>query len=263
VAVAVATSPQGGNAQRRPGRFPDMQQQMGGEYYSPPDWRGNPLYDGKVTFVRIKWRGYEKFTDEGPGWSHDYPISETHFMKIMREITAAHPFVQKGEMYGSKILAFDDPELFKYPVAYVSEPGGWHMNASELAGFRKYIQRGGFVIFDDMGYRVGESDLMNLQYEWGRAFPGAKILPVPQSHPVFDSFFKIDLTKVTAYYSRQQAQVYGVYEDNDPKKRLIAVINDMQDLGEYIEFSDRGFDVVPSNEAYKLLVNYFIYALTH
>src|SRR5262249_7696913 len=133
----------------------------------------------------------------------------------------------------------------------------------ELAGFKKFIEKGGFMIFDDMGFRGGPNDMMNLNYEWQRAFPKARLLPVPANHPVFDSFFKIDLTKVTAYYSRSQAQIYGYFEDNDPKKRLIAVVNDMQDLGEYIEFSDRGFDVVPSNEAYKLVINYFIYALSH
>ena len=30
-----------------------------------------------------------------------------------------------------------------------------------------------------------------------------------------------------------------------------------------IEFSERGFSVTPTNEAYKLAVNYFVYALTH
>jgi hypothetical protein len=104
---------------------------------------------------------------------------------------------------------------------------------------------------------------MNLNYEWQRAFPKAKLMLIPPDHPIFDSFFKVDLSKVMAYYSRTTPQIYGYFEDNDPTKRLLAVINDMQDLGEYIEFSDRGFDVVPANESYKLLINYFVYALSH
>jgi hypothetical protein len=254
------------SAQRRPGRnfgF-DMGSAMGGDgYYIPPDFRGNPLYDGRVTFVRIRYRGYEHFTDQGPGWSHDYPISETHFAKIMREITTTRPFVESGSIFGSAIINMDDPSLFKYPVAYLSEPGGWHMTATELAAFKKYIDRGGFMIFDDMGSRGGPADLMNLDYEWRRAFPKAKLQRIPPEHPIFDSFFKVDLTKVTAYYYRGMPDIYGYFEDNDPKKRLLCVINDGQDLGEFIEFSDRGFDVVPSNEAYKLLINYFVYALSH
>jgi hypothetical protein len=44
---------------------------------------------------------------------------------------------------------------------------------------------------------------------------------------------------------------------------MLAIIDNYADIGEYIEYSDEGFDVVPSNEAYKLWVNYFVYALTH
>jgi hypothetical protein len=250
-------------AQRRNYGY-DLSRQLGGDgYYAPPDWRGNPLYDGRVTFVRIRYRGMEHFTDQGPGWAHDYPISETHFAKIMKEITSTRPFVESGSIFGSAIINMDDPQLFKYPVAYLSEPGGWHMSATELAAFKKYIERGGFMVFDDMGSR-GNGDMMNLNYEWQRAFPKAKLMLIPNDHPVFDSFFKIDVTKIEAFYGRgYPAQIYGYFEDNDPKKRLIAVINDQQDLGEYIEFSDRGFNVVPSNEAYKLLINYFVYALSH
>ena len=45
--------------------------------------------------------------------------------------------------------------------------------------------------------------------------------------------------------------------------RLLAIIDNYADIGEFIEFSDEGFNVVPANEAYKLWVNYFVYALTH
>jgi hypothetical protein len=256
--LSASADAQGGRRPNRNYGF-DMGAMGGDGYYTHPDFRGNPLYDGRVTFVRIQYRGHDHFTDQGPGWSHDYPISESHFAKIMREITTTRPFVESGSIFGSAILRLDDPLLFKYPVAYLSEPDGWHMNAAELAGFKKYIERGGFMIFDDMqGYHI-----QNLQYEWQRAFPKARILPVPPEHPVFDSFFKIDLDKVMAFYTRSRAQIFGIFEDNDPKKRLIAVINQDQDLGEFMEFSDRGFDVVPSNEAYKLVINYFIYALSH
>jgi hypothetical protein len=247
---------------QRPGRnFPrDGMRELGGDgYYAHPDWRGNPLYDGRVTFVRIKYRGYEHWTNQGPGWAHDYPVSETHFSKIMKEITTTRPFIESGPIFGSAIIALDDPSLFKYPVAYLSEAGGWHMNPTELAGFKKYIERGGFMIFDDMQ----RYDIQNLDYEWKRAFPKARLIPVPADHPVFDSFFKIDLSKVTAYYTGRPPEIYGYFEDNDPKKRLIAVINQDQDLGEFMEYSDQGFNVTPANEAYKLVINYFIYALSH
>ena len=70
--------------------------------------------------------------------------------------------------------------------------------------------------------------------------------------------------KAQAYYCMGcPMQLYAFYEDNDPKKRILAVVNNYQDLGEFMEWSDQGFQVTPSNEAYKLAVNYFVYALTH
>src|SRR3989338_3596130 len=72
-----------------------MREQMGdpNEFYTPPDFNGNAKYDGRFTFARIKYRGFACFQREGPGWSHDYPRAESHFMRIMREITTLRPLL--------------------------------------------------------------------------------------------------------------------------------------------------------------------------
>ena len=31
----------------------------------------------------------------------------------------------------------------------MSEPGGWYANEKEIAAFRSYLLKGGFMIFDD------------------------------------------------------------------------------------------------------------------
>jgi hypothetical protein len=145
------------------------------DYYPPPAFHGNPQYDGRFTFARIKYRGFEKFGREGPGWSHDYPDAEENFTKILRDITIVNPFVEAGPIVGSAIVTLDDPALFKYPVSYMSEPGGWHPNDKEIAGLRKYLLKGGFMIFDD--FREGGGwgyDWTNLRQEMGRALPNAK-----------------------------------------------------------------------------------------
>jgi hypothetical protein len=232
-------------------------------YYTPPDFHGNHPYDGRFTFARIKYRGYAHFTQEGPGWSHDYPRAESHLMMILRELTAMRPFTREGNIFGGNIFALDDPELFKYPVAYFSEPGGWFPNDKEVEGMRNYLLKGGVVIFDDFG----GNDWFNVVEQFQRVLPKAKILPLDKSHPIFDSFFKIDpdhipWTRDVAY--RGQPQFLAIFEDNDPRKRPIAIFNKELDIGEAWEFSDEGFmPVEMSNEAYKLGVNYIMYALTH
>ena len=67
-----------------------------------------------------------------------------------------------------------------------------------------------------------------------------------------------------ASYGRDPAVFYGIYEDNDPAKRLLAIVNYNNDIGEDWEWSDAGtLPVDVTNQAYKLGVNYVIYAMTH
>ena len=236
------------------------------EYYVPPDWQKNVPYDGRFTFARIKYRGYDKFNGrEGPGWSHDYPRAESHFMRIIREITAIRPFVEAEGTPGGNIIALDDPELFKYPVAYFSEPGGWYPNDNEMQGLTNYLRKGGFVIFDDFDGDGMMGDYQRFVETMQRVLPEARIMDVPETHPIFDSFFKVDLRLMDrgGGYNYGRARYLGIFKDNDPRKRIMAIINLNQDIGEYWQWSDRGFSPVPSNEAYKLGVNYIIYALTH
>ena len=117
-------------------------------------------------------------------------------------------------------------------------------------------------IFDDIEGDPNP-DYRNLITQWQRAFPGSKAVRLGNDHPIFNCFFNIDLSKIPSKMRRVRAEYLGIFEDNDPKKRLVAIIDNFADIGEFIEFSDEGFDVVPATEAYKLWVNYFVYALTH
>jgi Domain of unknown function (DUF4159) len=266
VAAAVAAlvlAPEAGRAQR--GRRFGFDQAFGNpnEFYTPPDFHGNHPYDGRFTFARIKYRGYEHFGQEGPGWSHDYPRADSHLMMIMRELTALRPFIHEGDIFGGNIIALDDPTLFKFPVAYLSEPGGWHPNAGEVKGLHDYLMKGGFIMFDDFG----GNDWFNTVAVMEQVLPKARILPLEKTHAIFDSFFQIEPDKIAwtrdvAY--RGMPQFFAIYEGNDPAKRVIAVFNNNLDIGEAWEYSDEGFmPVSMSNEAYKLGVNFLIYALTH
>jgi len=238
------------------------------EFYQPPAFHGNPEYDGRFTFARIKYRGYLHWAAEGPGWSHDYPDAEENFTKILRDISFVHPFVEQGPILGGVIVAMDDPAVFKYPVSYMSEPGGWQPRDTEIAAFRAYLRKGGFMIFDDFREGWGGNyDFSNLKEIVGRALPNAKWVELTGKEPIFDSFFKIDLKAAingTSAYGTRPPSYWGIYEDNDPKKRLMLIANVDNDIGESWEYSASGFMPIGSaNELYKLGVNYVIYALTH
>ncbi len=222
----------------------------------------NAPYDGRFTFFRVRFEpsggggGGGRF-GRGRGndkkWDHDTPRAERHFMKILEEITMLRP-----KMDCHVIYAFGEPESFKYPVAYVSEPGFWTMDETELKGIRDYVAKGGFIIFDDFQ----GSHWYNFEERWREAFPDLQLQPIPKTNPLFDAFYDIRATELPL--TNGQGEWYGAYENNDPTKRLVAVANYNADLGELMEFSDEAYVSIDlSNEAYKIMVNYVIYAMTH
>ncbi|HEU5217359.1 MAG TPA: DUF4159 domain-containing protein [Gemmatimonadales bacterium] len=218
----------------------------------------NPKYDGRFTYARIK---YTMPMGEFGGrfrdikWGHDYPRADFHFPKIIQEITSV-----RTRTDASVIVALDDPELMKFPFAYLCEPGFWAPSDKEAAGLRAYLLKGGFLIIDDFA----GSHWYNFEAQMKRVLPEARFIPLTADHPIFDSFYRIpDLDFNHPYYG-MKAQFFGIFEDNDPAKRMMAIVNYDYDVSEYWEFSDEGlFPIDLSNTAYKLGVNYLIYAFSH
>jgi hypothetical protein len=242
------------------------QRGFGGSRRAPLDVQvqGNTPYDGRFVFVRLRYNtsfggGFRRGGGGYPPWSHDYPAGEVHFSLILQELT-----LLRIRTDGSNILSLDDPELFNYPVAYMAEPGFWQPSQSEAESFRKYLLKGGFAIFDD--FRGPHWD--NLREQMRQVLPDAQWVQLDGTAQIFHSFFEIDHPEDLAippiYDQRLIPSYWGLFEDNDPKKRLMVIANVNNDISEYWEWSGTGFAPVDtSNEAYKFGVNYVIYGLTH
>ncbi len=225
------------------------------------DYAAKTEYDGRFSFVRLRYgtasdMASGRFRRE-PTWAHDFPRADFHFLKILSELTFVPALVDQGN-----ILTLDDPDLSLFPIAYMSEPGFWSMSEAEAAGLRGYLQKGGFIIFDDFR----GDHIQNLFAQMRHVLPDARFQLLDATHPIFHSFFEINaLDPRSGYYSDAgDTEWWGVFEDNDSRKRLLAIANNNHDLGELWEFSDTGYVPVDlSNEAYKFGVNYVIYAMTH
>jgi hypothetical protein len=222
----------------------------------------NIKYDGRFTFARLTYTtGPGGYYYRGlPAWAHGYNLAESNLMRIMREVTGLRPHVDQ-----SNAFAFDDPELLKYPVAYMTEAGFWTMTDHEAAGLRAYLLKGGFVIFDDFRDDFRSPGWANFEMQMRRVLPDARFVDLDPSHPIFHSFFDIDsFDQLPQYYDRGRPIFRGIFENNDPKQRLLAIINFNTDVSNFWEFSATGFvPVEESNEGYKLGVNYLMYGLTH
>jgi len=222
-----------------------------GGYGDPPI--SNAKYDGQFTFVRL------------PSWAHGFQLgyyrADDNLMRIMDEITSVRPRVDK-----TNVIDISDDELMKYPVSFMTEAGYWNLDDKGAAAFGAYLKKGGFVIFDDFrdpprGGGGWDQFATNMK----RILPDSQIVELKPTDPIFHCFFDIDTFAIIPQaYDLAQPYIAGIYEDNNPKKRLMAIINYNTDVSQYWQFSaDGDLPVDQSNEAFKLGVNYVIYGLTH
>ncbi len=236
----------------------EAQRRRGGQR-QVPNYVENIPYNGdySFTFARISFQPrVDMFGNPGDlKWDHDYPRAELNFAQILMATTMVRPYLG-----GSNIIAVGDPELYRYPVAYMSEPGFLTLTDEEAENLRNYIIKGGFLIFDDFA----ANQWRNFAEKTRALLPDAQLIRLDASHEIFDAFFRIESLEYQHPYYGLQSEFWGVYEDNDPSKRLLLVANYNNDIGEYWEFSGTGFLPIDlSNEAYKLGVNYLIYSMTH
>jgi hypothetical protein len=233
----------------------------GDDYYRPLP---NIPYDGRFTFARVRYTpaagGY--WPGRRPSWIHGYPLAERNLMQIMNEISflGAHEDINT--------VTLDDPELFRYPIAYLIEVGWWTVTDREAAGLRAYLQKGGFLFIDDFkpeGWRGPGGGWEPFAETMRRVLPDVQFLDMNATDPVFHTFFEIDgIDHFPQAYVSGDPVFKGIFEDNDRSKRLMAIINYNTDVSQYWEWSGRGFRPFDqTNEAYKLGVNYLIYGLTH
>ncbi len=215
----------------------------------------NAPYDGRLALMRVRYQ-------DDPGWSYDYPAMEHNLARVLHDITTIRP-----DLEAANVLDLDDPQLFRSPLAYLSEPGYWYPSASEAEGLRAYLQKGGFLIVDDFHFA---NEWAVFEAAMRRVLPTARMQRLDASHPIYNTFFAIESLAVpypgTSGAGALMGEFYGVFEDNDPRKRMMAVINYNMDLGDYLEWSAdprNRYSLVPTNEAYKFLVNYVVYGLTH
>lgn len=220
-------------------------------------------YDGQFIFVRLRWKaGTDGFGAGGPGsnaWIHEFPQAEQNLVSILDDLT-----LLDVKTDGSLVIALDDPKLFRYPIAMMWEPGYWVMTDAEAARLREYLLKGGFIIFND--FERDQWD--NFEAQMRRVLPAGRWIPLDATHPIFGTFFhvaKIDFPHPRNHHLYGfKPKYFGLYENNDRGRRLMAIANYDTNLAEYWQLAGRGFfPIGSSNEAFKLGVNYMLYGLTH
>ena len=214
----------------------------------------SPPKDAEFTYARIRYHMTPDaiFVREVP-WHHDYPFGDETFPSFVKEVSRVHT-----EAAAYQIVDIDSPDLFKFPFAYLCEPGYLELNDKDTKNIREYLERGGFIFVDDFR---GPRHLNNLAFQMKKVFPNRNIIPLTIQHPMFNTFYKIDSLDMRAPYGPGPVEFLGIEDDHG---RLVMIINYNNDLSEFWEWLDRGeLPIRDAATSLKFGVNYLMYAMTH
>jgi len=206
------------------------------------------------------------FPVQGWGWATDYPGGDCKFMGAIHRLTGirVHP--------NPHVMEILDKDLFKFPFAYVVEPGQMYLDIEDAKRLREYLLRGGFLHVDDFW---GPDEFANFEAQISKVFPDRKLERLPMSHPVFRTFFDIDQVVQVPAYRSGCADDGVTWEDNrdkeprvlgisDDEGRLMVVVTYNSDLGDAWEYMDLAcYPTKFSGFAYRMGLNIMIYAMTH
>jgi len=233
-----------------------------GEVARAPVAQVSQPYDATFTFSRIRYgppmrRGSgARFGRFGGGsWAHDYPDADRNMQIMLNEFTA-----MRANTSGSNVFDLEDRAIFHHPILYISEPGFWGITQQGAANLREYLLKGGFLIFDDFE----RDQWYNMAANVAEALPEGQWIEIDESHPIFSTFFYVEDIYVPHPLVQVTPSYQAIFEDNDPDRRIMVLANHNSDLAEYWEYAATGyFPVDPTNDAFRLGINYLIYGVTH
>ncbi|MFW6200763.1 MAG: DUF4159 domain-containing protein, partial [Gemmatimonadota bacterium] len=117
--------------------------------YRSPITEGMPEAQGGFVFCRL-WYDASRGMPSGLGWSTDYPAADHNFMNRVAELTSTRIDHWENGDPGFAAVRATDPDLFKCPFLFMSDPGSVTFTQAEVAGLRQYLLKGGFLWADDL-----------------------------------------------------------------------------------------------------------------
>lgn len=218
-----------------------------------------------VPFTCPEFGGGRFFPRQGWGWATDYPGADCKFMGGVHRLTGirVHP--------DPNVVAIMDENLFEFPYLYAVEVGGMFLSDEEAARLREYLLRGGFLHADDFW---GLRQRANFEAQMLKVFPERPLERIPLSHEIYKTFFDVDSVMQIPnvgngcydQYTWEQPDdrdpvVYGMSDD---KGRLMMIVTYNSDLGDAWEYMDLAcYPEKYSGQAYRMGINFMIYAMSH
>jgi hypothetical protein len=217
--------------------------------------------NSEFVFARLVYQG----TGYGdwPRWQADWPEAEYHFSDGLRRLTR----LDVGS--DGVLVDLQDGELFDFPWLYAVEVGALQLSPPEAAMLREYLLRGGLLMVDDFH---GSHQWAQFASTMQRVFPNRQIIDLRADQELFHVLYDIENWSQIPGIRPLMMNRSWEYDGLIPKWRAIlddsgrpmVIINFNMDLGDAWEHADDPrYPERHTANAYRLGVNYVLYALTH
>ena len=230
-------------------------------------------FRGEFNFCRVMFASNRR---EKRGWDTDYPGAEINFSVRLAELTKTRVTQQpNGTAAEYVVVRLTDPSLFQCPFVLMEDAGTASFNAEEIAQFRDYLLKGGFVFVSDYWGEVGQRQF---DEQMGRVLPRDMypIVDLPMEHPIWHTQFNLthipQMPSIQSWRRSGGDTERGVAEGTqtargiaDEKGRLMVVMIHNSDIpdGWEREGEDDEYFLRFSPDAYAVGINVVLYGLTH
>ncbi len=218
----------------------------------------------KFRFARMKYSGGNP--EYVKNWYTDYPSMDKHLTLLAKRYTN----MEVGE---PALVEPSSPDIFNYPLIYSVEPEQMFLGPEDAANLREYLDRGGFWFADDFH---GEDEFNQFADQIRRVMPGASLVELDTSHPLFQAVYNIDaIIQVTndgiarcpecdQWENGPTGRIPKVFAVRDSTGRVCILMAWNTDLGDGLEWADDPtYPSRYSTYAFKFLTNVIVYAMSH
>jgi hypothetical protein len=148
---------------------------------------GLPDRPGNFTFCRLNYERTRSLPS-GLGWSTDYPAADNNFLTRLGELSRVQISRWSDSSPGIAAVRASEPDLFRCPFLFMSDPGSYDFTALEVERMREYLLKGGFLWADDMwgdyAYAQFERNLRRILPEYG-------LVELDMDHRLFSGYFRV------------------------------------------------------------------------
>ena len=237
-----------------------------------PEWTNAPGFEKDVfTYARVIYTPNDMPFPDMLGWVNDYPDADLNLSFRLQQLTS-----MKADPDG-RVLKLTSPDLFNYPMIFMSQPGHMELRDEEVPILRKYLLNGGVLLVDDFW---GDAEWQSFETEIRRVLPERHWVELPMDHPIFHCVFdlkmaKNDLQVQTKNFWRRGGMTYRGREDTrdvhvrawlDDKQRIMVIALHNSDNGDGWEREGEDevyFHTFSETRAYPLAINIIFYTMTH